>query len=351
MLRWLSLTIGWLWAAAVLADTGQTRYTVLMIGKPAGVQTSLVKPDGTHELTYEYNDRGRGPKLTSRQRFGRDGVPVSVETRGVDYLKVAVAETFSASHGVARWKNDAESGERKLASHAYYVSMNAVPSELALLANALLKAPANRMSLLPDGEASLRRTGETTVRRGEANQRVTAYEIDGLGFTPNTVWLAPDGRFFALVSSWISVIEEGWENSAPTLLKQQDELDAKRTVDLATTLTRKPAGPVAIVNANLFDAQTGQSQPGSTVILRGNRIVSVGKTDEVTLPAGAERIDAHGRALLPGLWDMHVHMSPNDGLMHIAAGVTSVRDLATRTKRCSGSSATSKQARRSGPES
>src|SRR5262249_38668645 len=31
---------------------------------------------------------------------------------------------------------------------------------------------------------------------------------------------------------------------------------------------------------------------------------------------------------LPGLWDMHVHLSPNDGLLHLAAGVTSVRDLA-----------------------
>ena len=52
------------------------------------------------------------------------------------------------------------------------------------------------------------------------------------------------------------------------------------------------------------------------------------RRDETPVPAGAERIDARGRALLPGLWDMHVHLAPNDGLMHIAAGVTSVRDLA-----------------------
>jgi hypothetical protein len=39
-------------------------------------------------------------------------------------------------------------------------------------------------------------------------------------------------------------------------------------------------------------------------------------------------MDAGGKALLPGLWDMHVHVSPNDGLLHLAAGVTSVRDLA-----------------------
>lgn len=40
-------------------------------------------------------------------------------------------------------------------------------------------------------------------------------------------------------------------------------------------------------------------------------------------------VDGRGKTLLPGLWDMHVHLS-NDvqGLMHLAAGVTSVRDLA-----------------------
>ena len=48
----------------------------------------------------------------------------------------------------------------------------------------------------------------------------------------------------------------------------------------------------------------------------------------MTIPSQAERIDGGGKALLPGLWDMHVHVGPTDGLLHMAAGVTSVRDLA-----------------------
>src|SRR5262249_11681850 len=39
-------------------------------------------------------------------------------------------------------------------------------------------------------------------------------------------------------------------------------------------------------------------------------------------------IDATGKMVLPGLWDMHVHLSGTDGLLHIDAGVTTVRDLA-----------------------
>jgi imidazolonepropionase-like amidohydrolase len=69
------------------------------------------------------------------------------------------------------------------------------------------------------------------------------------------------------------------------------------------------------------------SRAGSTVLIDGNRIRTSARTARA-IPSQAERIDAAARALLPGLWDMHVHMGPTDGLLHMAAGVTSVRDLA-----------------------
>ena len=45
------------------------------------------------------------------------------------------------------------------------------------------------------------------------------------------------------------------------------------------------------------------------------------------IPAGAKRIDAHGKMLLPGLWDMHAHFEQAEwGPAYLAAGVTTVRD-------------------------
>ena len=100
----------------------------------------------------------------------------------------------------------------------------------------------------------------------------------------------------------------------PKLLEKQEALDGARTLELARTLVRRPKQPVAITNANVFDSATGQSAPGSTVLIDGNRIRAVGKDGSVMIPSHAERVDAGGKALLPGLWDMHVHMSPNDGI-------------------------------------
>lgn len=318
-------------AASVFAQK-ETRYTVLLTGNTAGVQTSNVRPDGARELTYEYTDRGRGPKLTTTIKLDANGLPVSLDTTGHDYLKAPVAETFTFENGVARWKNTAESGEKRLTAHAFYNSMNAAPEEFALLAQALLKSPDRRLPLLPDGEASIERTGELTLKDSAGERRVVSYEVTGLDFTPGTVWLDEDNSFFASVSSWLSVIREGWESSAATLLKKQDELEAGRISKLAHTLTRKPSTPLAFTNANLFDAETGKTIPNMTVLVVGNRIKAVGRTGKVSVPKDAEVIDARGKTLMPGLWDMHVHIGPNDGLMHVAAGVTSVRDMANDTE-------------------
>jgi len=329
MLRSTAIAAGLVFACGALAQSAsETRYAVLIMEKPAGTQTTAVTADGTRTMSYEYNDRGRGPKLTARVRLDADQVPVSLEMEGVDYLKAPVAEKFTFANGVARWKNSAEAGEQKLAGHAFYLTTQGLPEELGWLAHALLKAPGQRMALLPAGEASIKRADELSVGDGANKRHVTAYLIEGLGFSPSTVWLDDEQGFFASVDRFYSVVRAGWESSVPKLLEKQEARASTRTLELARTLIRRPKQPVAITNANVFDSATGQSAPGSTVLIDGNRIRTVGKDGAVTIPSQAERIDAGGKTLLPGLWDMHVHMGPTDGMLHMAAGVTSVRDLA-----------------------
>ena len=319
-------------AAAPASAQQETRYSVLMQGKPAGFQTSVVRPDGVREFNFEFNDRGRGPKINTRVRLDAAGLPVWIETSGHDYLKAPVAESLAVADGVARWKSTAEAGEKGWGGGAFYVSMSGPPEELGLLARALLKSPGKRLPLLPEGEATVRRTAEMTLREGGQTRGVVAYEVAGLGFTPATVWLDEDDSFFASVGSWMTFVRAGWESSAPLLLKKQDEAEAVRAVELARTLTRRPKGPLVFKGANLFDAETGETRPGTTVVVEGNRVKAVGPDGKVETPRNAEVVDARGKTLLPGLWDMHVHLGPYDGLMHLAAGVTSVRDLANDTE-------------------
>jgi predicted amidohydrolase YtcJ len=85
---------------------------------------------------------------------------------------------------------------------------------------------------------------------------------------------------------------------------------------------------VAFVHASLFDAESKSMRRLQTLVVQGDRVIAAGADGSVAIPADAEVIDGTGKSLLPGLWDMHAHVTDDDGLLHLAAGVTTVRDLA-----------------------
>lgn len=307
--------------------TNEIRYAVFLAGNRAGFETSARNADGSLRLYYEFNDRGRGPKVTEQVILDGNGIPTEIRNTGIDYEKAPIEEHFSSTGRSARWKNRAEEGSKQASARAFYVSLSGVPEEGALLAQALLAA-GGRLSLLPAGEASIEKRSELKIETNGQSRTVVQYAINGLDFTPTPIWLDRDGTFFAFASGWFSVIREGWEPTIDTLNKAQDEITDQRSAKLAKTLAHKPAGSLAFVHANVFDSENARVRPTTTVLVTGNKITAVGNDGQIQIPANAEVVDTSNKTLLPGLWDMHVHLQPTDGLLNMAAGVTSVRDLA-----------------------
>ncbi len=89
------------------------------------------------------------------------------------------------------------------------------------------------------------------------------------------------------------------------------------------TATGQAASDVlALTNASVVNVRTGAVQRGATVVIRGNRIESIGQA----APAGARTIDLNGRFVLPGLIDAHVHITALPQLRTaLESGVTTVR--------------------------
>ena len=92
-------------------------------------------------------------------------------------------------------------------------------------------------------------------------------------------------------------------------------------------------GSIAIRNVSVIDARAPEPKADRTVVIQGNRIVAEGPADSVTVPEGARVIDGSGKFLIPGLWDMHVHLTMPGGRdvlpLYVANGVTGVRDMAS----------------------
>jgi len=309
--------------AAAAADT---HYTLLIMGNKAGYETSTAGPNGEVQLYYEFNDRGRGPKITEKLVFDKDGIPTRIENSGNDYMKAPVVEKFSLVNGTASWKNRAEEGQKPVAGKAFYISLSGVPEEGALLAKALLAA-GGKLTLLPAGEATIEKRVDLQISANGKTRTVTQYAINGLDFTPTPIWLDSDGNFYS-VSGWFSIVPDGWESAADPMLKAQQEFETQRSAQLAKSLAHKPSGALVFQHANLYDSTTATTLKNRTVVISGNKIAAVGEDSAVTVPASAETIDASNMTLMPGLWDCHVHLGPNDGLLHMAAGVTTVRDMA-----------------------
>jgi len=303
------------------------RSAVLTMGWRAGQQAVWRTDDGVTHILFEFNDRGRGPRTVTDYRFDRQGNMVGETTRGHDYLKAASDETFAlAADGTASWKNRSEAGSLKTDGPAYYVGMFAPPEDMALLIRAAL-AHGGKVALLPAGEARVERVAERTLEENGKHARVTEYAVTGLDFAPSYAWLDDSGAFFASGDTWGMVIREGFETAAKSLVDAQQAAQLERSRALATKLMHRPDRDLQILNVTVFDSESGRLVPKQDVVISGNRIKSVAAAKEIRGKSDADVIDGTGEVLIPGLWDMHAHVGANDGMLNLAAGVTTVRDM------------------------
>ncbi len=301
---------------------------LLTSGTPSGQDAVWKTPDGSIHEFFQFNDRGRGPKIYTTYSLDDSGLVVSEESNGVDYMKTPVAERFSIKAGQAAWKNQSEAESQANAKGKFYIDINGGPEATAILARALLsRKDGSAQPVLPSGAASIRKRQSLPVEANGRKITVTLYEIDGLAFTPNYLWLDDHLQFFGFVSSWFSMIRSGFESVNDTLLASQKQVESARAAEMAKSLTHKTGGELVITNVNLFDSATGALVPRQRVIARAGRIVSVGPDQEQPVGPGAILVDGRDKTLLPGLWDMHAHLSPEGAAFDIAAGVTTARDL------------------------
>ncbi len=87
------------------------------------------------------------------------------------------------------------------------------------------------------------------------------------------------------------------------------------------------ARPIAIVGGTLIDGTGRAAVTDSVVIISGGRFQEVGKRGEVTIPQGAEVIDAKGKSILPGLIDGHCHYRDWMGEVYLAYGVVTCPNI------------------------
>lgn len=318
-------------AAAPAADTSQ--YIVLNHGRPAGEMRVVAYGDSV-VVRFRYQDRQRGPRIETLYRTGANGRLVALETRSVtpDGALGSVTQRVDITGDSVRCVTSGDTTRMRGDATSYFVLDNTSPYDDARLASYLLSRPQHTAHVLPDGNGHADVVADTTVPVGGSQRHIRLVIVDGLTGSTDAVWLEDSGKLFASSADWFITVPREAVSVLPTLRGIEKRVRAARSEAIARRLT--PPAPRALVirNGNVFDSERGVVRQRTTVVIEGERITAVGPADSVRSPAGATVIDATGKTVIPGLWDMHTHLflsGEEAGLMQLAAGITTIRDMAS----------------------
>ena len=89
----------------------------------------------------------------------------------------------------------------------------------------------------------------------------------------------------------------------------------------------QPTKSFALRNVTVIDGTGRPAVPQTTVVIAGNRLQSVAPAAQTSLASSVEVVDATGKFLIPGLWDMHTHLQTKSFPLFIPNGVTGVRAM------------------------
>lgn len=321
-------------ASAVAADT--TRWIVSNHGREAG-DLVVVRTADSAIVRWVFTDRNRGTRVEMRYQLNDRGDLVRGEQRPVlmDGAAGAPTDGFEAG-GDSVWYGLGNGMPRTALRRpaAAYVTVRAgTPWEQAKLARYLLAQPARTAAVVGIGAVRAELIADTTLRAGALRQRARLVMMYRNGAqTPNGLWLDEKGELLATDVQWFITVRPDAQPLLPALraieLKWRNALGET----VAQRAVTKVAGALAITNGDLFDSERGIVVPAQTIIVRGDRVVAVGPTESTPVPDGATNIDATGKTIMPGMWEMHTHLQVANqssmSLMQLAQGLTTARDLA-----------------------
>ncbi len=298
-------------------------------GKQAGHQTVVHGDDGVTRVDFIFKDNGRGPELKEEYVLAPDGTFATYSVKGTSTFGAPVDESFRVENGMAIWKSTSDAGEQPLTAGAAYSPLGGSPQSFSVAFTALSQRSDGKLPLIPSGNLTMRSVAEVDVIKDAETRKVQLVMLTGVGFTPTFFWatVGPQPRMFAFIApGFLQLIEAGWQANGAALEARQKEAEGEALTNLQRRLSHPLRGTTLIRNARVFDSESATLGGASDLLIANGRIVSISGGGQET--ARADRvIDAGGRIMLPGLFDMHSHIDAWQGGLHLAAGVTTVRDM------------------------
>ncbi len=308
------------------AATGKVVYDVVFRENIAGSyekeMTGKVGSESNFNYNYTYNDRGRGPKISEQITLNEKGFIKELTIDGHNYRNASVSERFSSNGTTAEWSNIMGTGSGSFDGSSLYFRHTGSPAIFEILAQQLQKSKNGSISLYPEGNIELVQSFPFELSNG---LKTDLLMIRGLDLDPIYIWMNEDDMICKITKN-LHVIRQDLAELRPEMKKIQSEVEDKNLAEQADELSHE-VNKLAIRGVNVFQ-KNGNILRNQDVIVEGQRIQSIQPSSNVSIDDDALQISGQGKTLMPGLFDMHTHNGKFRGILHLAGGVTSVRDLA-----------------------
>ena len=303
----------------------------------------------TAEINFPFMGEEQKPKLSATLRAKADLTPVSFQIKGIRPSEAPVETSVTIDQNTALISDidpTAQPGKRTLRNKQVPVPENfftyggymPVTMEMMLIRYWLLHGRKNSLPLLPGGEVFVEHRGSDTVMVQAKPVVIQRYHLSGSnwggGWGRQTLWLDSEERLLAAVNlgtdleTNISAVRDGYESNLSFFLKRAVEDSIDRITQIANSLSPKSTTPLVLLGGTLIDGTGKPPITNSAVVIQGDRIIAVGPRSEITIPTGARVVDAGGKFIVPGLWDMHSHLYQAElGPAYLSAGITTARDV------------------------
>jgi hypothetical protein len=317
-----------------LLEQGQFR--LHKFEQPIGEERYQIARDGDGvvvKVDFKFTDRGTEVPLSATFRGAADLTPKSFEIRGKTSRQSSIDEAMEV-HGNTLRVRRPDGWTEAARPPRFFTIAGYAPAAMQMLmvrywathgSPAELEAPLNRgIRIEPRGQDKISVAGK--------NETLQRYTVEGLIWGRETLWFNARRDLVAAVTTdaefdHFEALREGYENALGEFvaLAGADGMAALADISKGIAGSRSPA--LAFEGGNLVDGTGGPARRDVTVIVRDGRIVAIGARSETPVPKDAEIVDARGKTILPGLWDMHAHFEQVEwGPIYLAAGVTAVRD-------------------------
>ncbi len=306
---------------SIAVDT--TYYDVIFRESKAGVYKKWQQGSGSYGYYYTYTDRGRGPVLSEQITLDNNGFIKSQSISGVNYLKDSVYEHFEVNGNLAQWTNSAGKDHGEFSSDALYFRYDGTPASYEILAQGLMNVENKSVELYPKGSVTLMQKNPIILGDSITTQLLM---IKGLDMNPVYLWLT-EQALIGKITGNLHIIRTDFQDYRKEMKVIQDSLENEYLFQLATDLSQE-IDDLIIKNVNIFTVEATLKRNQDVWVHKDKIRAIVPSTQSSEYGDDARIIDGTGKTLMPGMFDMHTHNTKFRGALHLAGGITSVRDLA-----------------------